>query len=247
LPTPHSGSCRLYERFCAAARPARLLFYAVARRLGYSMEREAIAASWAARAAPDPCPVLEGLYERVPGGRVVVYGPLAGPPGSDGLLMAPEGGVAPGYRYLVVAGDLDSAWDPYSLGLHAGILLIHVHGDNFLSLPGRVSPPPLHALVAFTSQAYCWWPLLGVGGFTDGDRLVVLSMVLGAGEIVLEGFRFDDPYCGHKRVCDGAVLEVKRAKLEASRWILSEAARAYGYVEEVVGEGIRFLRRRERL
>jgi len=243
LSTLPGGSCRLYERFCGEARPARLLFLDVAGRLGYSLEREAVAVSWAGRDAPDPCPVLERLYGVVPGGRVVVYGPLAGAPRGQGLVMAPEGGVAPGYRYGVVAGDLDSALDPYMLSLHADVLLIHVHGDNFLSLASRLTPRPLQGLVGFTSQAYCWWPILGVGGFTDGDRLAVLSMVLGAGEIVLEGFQFDKPYCGHKRVCDEPLLQAKRVKLEASRWLLSRAAAAYGYVEEPVGEGIRFIRR----
>jgi len=246
LSRPHGGSCSLYARFCAEARPARLLFYEVAGRLGYSMEREAVAASWAARAAPDPCPLLARLYEDVPGGKVVVYGPLAGPPRGEGLAAAPEGGVVPGHKYHIVAGDLDSALDPYMLSIHAGMLLIHVHGDNFLTLPARLSPPPPRTLVGYTSQAYCLWPVLGVGGFTDGDRLAVLSMVLGAGEIVLEGFRFDEPYCGHKRVCSESLLRAKRVKLEASRGLLARAAEAYGYVEEAFGEGIRFIRRQDR-
>jgi len=225
----------------------RLYWETIAGPLGHSPEREAMAASWAARLGGDPCGVLEYLFDRVPGRRVCVLGPLySGGVGPCDLRVAPEGVPELGLSYDVVAGDLDSAVDPYTLSYHARILLVHVHGDNYTRLASNLDPWPVHARVAFTSQAYCCWPVLGVGGFTDGDRLAVLSMILGAGEIIVAGFDFERPACGHKRACSPGGLEAKARKLQASRSLLYRAAEAYGYDTpddgDPVGAGIRFIR-----
>ena len=79
----------------------------------------------------------------------------------------------------------------------------------------------------YTSQRYCLWPVLGIGGFTDGDRLVTLAMALGFREIRLIGFDLDEPRCVGKSSCD---LMAKRVKLGVASSIIGYLARYYGYV-----------------
>lgn len=237
------GSCRLYSEFCRATRPAREAYKVAASRLGLSWEREAAAAHLASQlsmySGVDTCRVLGMLYRLIPGSRVCVLWPGASriPEGCD-VVAAPESLPVRGVRYDIVAGDLDSRWDPYVLSAHARLLLIHFHGDNYTRLPSRLSPWPSWSMLAFTSQAYCMWPVLGVGGFTDGDRLVVLAMALGAREVLVAPFEAGRVDCGHKLYCDP---RAKREKLMVGLEVLGRAASMYNYVAEARREELRFI------
>jgi hypothetical protein len=91
----------------------------------------------------------------------------------------------------IVVSDLDGRVEPQMEAWRRGsILVVHAHGDNRARLPlvrrrlGRVlgtcqSRPPRN--------------LVNLGGFTDGDRAVILALAAGAEQVVLEGFDFARP------------------------------------------------------
>jgi len=225
-----TGPCRLYSRMCADAAWARRLYGAlVEARLGLSRRRE-VEAAWEAAARGDPwatCRFLEWAYSRVPGSRVCVLGPAASgvPRGCDVVfgVQAPEV-----FPLDAVFTDLDSLWPPVEPEAAYRWVLVHVHGDNALwALAGA----PRGSV--YTNQAVCVPPVLGVGGFTDGDRPVVFALSLGAEEVALYGFP-GLPYCGHKAYC----WEGKGSKLALAREVIARAARARGYIVERLGETI---------
>ncbi len=233
--------CGIYYRLCKALEPARALYRGlVEESMGYSRRRELEAASMAAsRVGREPCRVLAALVESIEGARVCVLGPLAeDTPGGCETVVVVDSLAAMGISGDVVVGDFDSvarAW-PGSLG---SIILAHLHGDNVERL---LSESWIRGEgVVLTSQAFCVWPILGVGGFTDGDRAVVISLALGAREVEVHGFDFSRVACSWKTTC---FPELKRRKLSLASRIISKAAELYNYSIGVLNEVI-FLRRRD--
>lgn len=102
-----------------------------------------------------------------------------------------EKGIVP----TLVVTDLDGAPDDLVWASKAGAsMVVHAHGDNQeavrdlapLLLPrlfGTYQGPPAPGLA----------PLANLGGFTDGDRAVVLCEHLGARQASLVGFDYDAP------------------------------------------------------
>lgn len=102
-----------------------------------------------------------------------------------------ENGIVP----AVVVTDLDGAPDDLVWAARAGAaMVVHAHGDNAeavrdlapLLVPrlfGTYQGPPAPGLA----------PLANLGGFTDGDRAVVLCEHLGARQASLTGFDYDSP------------------------------------------------------
>jgi len=220
----------LYARLCRDTAWARRLYTRLVEPvLGLSRRRE-VEAAWLAAERGDPgtaCGFLAWAYSRVPGSRVCVLGPAAG--GAPGECDVVLGVQAPGaYPLDAVFTDLDSRWPPLEPEAAYRWVLVHVHGDN---VAWALAGAPRGSV--YTSQAVCVAPVLGVGGFTDGDRPVVFALALGAGEVILHGFP-RGPYCGHKWYCP----EGKRVKLRLAHRIIAEAARARGYIVEVRGETI---------
>jgi len=104
-----------------------------------------------------------------------VLGPAAeGAPGDCDVVFGVQ---APGaYPLDAVFTDLDSRWPPVEPEAAYRWVLVHVHGDN---VTWALAGAPRGSI--YTSQAVCAAPVLGVGGFTDGDRPVVFALALGAG------------------------------------------------------------------
>lgn len=233
------GYCRLYDAACRIFRPARELYFRlVEKSMGYNRSREAEAAESASRVGDYDavCNFLSWAFDRLARSRVCIIGPLY-----DGgryelescdVVMGVEQVYLSGVRCNVVSGDMDVT---YGLILEGGVLerfrIVHVHGDNYTRVVNEARRYGRD--VIFTSQAYCFWPVLGIGGFTDGDRLVLLAMGFKAREIRLFGFDFLAPRCIGKAYCD---RKSKSMKLELSKKLLVEYARIYGYniIEEVV-------------
>lgn len=141
-----------------------------------------------------------------------------------------ELGVVP---HLVVT-DLDG--EPAALkwaaqqGAH---MVVHAHGDNRDAL--RTLVPMLGPLVHGTHQVEPTpelAPLRNVGGFTDGDRAVVLCEDLGGRQGVLVGFDFDAPPSTYSHKWDPATKPEKlawaqriiedvhaRGQLHLRRWV----------------------------
>ena len=72
------------------------------------------------------------------------------------------------------------------------VVVAHAHGDNG-DLIAEWLPRYDAEHVLATTQAAPVGPVVNFGGFTDGDRAAFLADALGAAELVLVGWDFDDP------------------------------------------------------
>lgn len=134
----------------------------------------------------------------------------------------------------VVVTDLDG--DPDALvwaGAHGSRMVVHAHGDNQEAL--RALVPRLGPLVHGTHQVepgVDLEPLRNVGGFTDGDRAVMLCEELGGRAALLVGFDFDAPPSPYSHKWDPATKPAKlawakrivdgvhaRGRLQLRRWV----------------------------
>lgn len=128
--------------------------------------------------------------------------------GIKGKLIAADGSVSRmGTRPDIIVTDLDGCIEK-EIEANAGgsAAVIHAHGDNMNLLKRYV--PLFEGPVLPTVQCRPPDGLFNFGGFTDGDRAVVLAKCLGAEKIHLRGFDFSKPY-----VKAGRDSEIKRKKL----------------------------------
>jgi uncharacterized Rossmann fold enzyme len=108
------------------------------------------------------------------------------------------------------------------------LAVIHAHGDNIDAIREwvpRFSPP----IIGTTQNE----PIEGVynfGGFTDGDRSVLMAAHFKASRIILRGFDFDNPT--GKPIVD---MALKRKKLAYAKQIIEYVARTGGV--EIVQQG----------
>ena len=104
--------------------------------------------------------------------------------GATSVLL--KAGVVPG----IIVTDLDGCMDDILRANQMGsIVVVHAHGDNQDLL--REYMPQLRNVIG-TTQTRPPRGLYNFGGFTDGDRCVFFARYLGASEIKLIGFDFDD-------------------------------------------------------
>lgn len=90
----------------------------------------------------------------------------------------------------LVISDLDGPFPAILRANQMGsIMVVHAHGDNLEALQRYV--PQLERIIG-TVQCRPPAGLYNFGGFTDGDRAVFLAQELGAREIILKGFDFED-------------------------------------------------------
>ncbi len=241
--------CALYSEICSRAAALREAYREIVEPvMGHSRSMELWSALEAARLHRDPwrvCTLLGRLALNVWDARVCVLGPLTRrAPEKCGLAVAVEGLeiAEPGLARMsrVVVGDLDSS-EPHTLSrlCEDRVCFLHVHGDN-LERFKSVSELLIGNYVP-TSQAYCVWPVLGIGGYTDGDRAVLIPALLGARRIEVYGFDFSRPSRRHKawRTDDPGL---KRVKLGLARLMIEEGARRLGYAL-ARGEGVLILSR----
>ena len=114
--------------------------------------------------------------------------------------------------YVVVA---DSALDHYSgrvdmivsdldgpiqkiIDQEDSLKVIHAHGDNIQKL-GEVVPR-LKGTILGTTQSIPVRAVRNIGGFTDGDRSVIMASLLGAKRIFIHGFDYSNPVDGPRDV-----------------------------------------------
>jgi uncharacterized Rossmann fold enzyme len=115
-------------------------------------------------------------------------------PSKDGIFIAADGAAGvllnSGIVPRLVVTDLDG---PFATILQAdrmgSIIVVHAHGDNMDALKRCV--PKLRNVVG-TTQSVPLENIYNFGGFTDGDRCVFLARRLGAADIRLMGFDYDD-------------------------------------------------------
>jgi uncharacterized Rossmann fold enzyme len=90
----------------------------------------------------------------------------------------------------IIVTDLDGCMDDILRANEMGsMVIVHAHGDNQDLL--RKYVPRLENVIG-TTQSRPPHGLYNFGGFTDGDRCVFFARYLGASEIKLIGFDFDD-------------------------------------------------------
>ena len=122
--------------------------------------------------------------------------------------------------FLVVT-DLDGDVDTLLRCSNEGtIMAVHAHGDNMDKLSSIV--PKLNGPLIGSTQVEPVACLVNFGGFTDGDRAVLLCEHLGCRRIVLGGMDFGNEigeYSKPFRV-EGEQLSRKLKKLEIGRRIL---------------------------
>jgi 2-amino-4-hydroxy-6-hydroxymethyldihydropteridine diphosphokinase len=118
-------------------------------------------------------------FLHVPGSKIFIAAD-----GATSTLL--EAGVVP----EIIVTDLDGCMDDILRANEAGsIVVVHAHGDNQDLL--REYVPQLRNAIG-TTQSRPLPGLYNFGGFTDGDRAVFFARYLGASEIKLIGYDFDD-------------------------------------------------------
>jgi len=157
------------------------------------------------------------------------------PPRSHLALMAANGAVEgvmkTGCVPDIIVSDLDSPPELISEALEKGAVLIALaHGDNREVVARFV--PQLRGHVIGTTQREASPPLLNFGGFTDGDRGVMVARALGAKDIVLLGFDFGEPGPYSHHADEGR----KCRKLEWCRRILASVEGVVDFEEWMTGE-----------
>lgn len=141
-----------------------------------------------------------------------------------------ELGIVPRIVVTDLDGDADAlAW----AGAQGSRMVAHAHGDNRAAVADVV--PTLGPLVHGTHQVEPTpglEPLKNVGGFTDGDRAVLLCEHLGARAALLVGFETDQPPSRYSHSWDPATKPAKlawagrivaacqaRGRLALTRWV----------------------------
>jgi len=118
----------------------------------------------------------------------------------------------------LVVSDLDGEVEYLMEANRRGaVLMIHAHGDNMAAL--RLYVPRFTGLVVGTTQSRPFGVIRNFGGFTDGDRAVILAHHFAAIDVELIGFDFLVP-----KEKKGRDREVKLKKLSWARRLIESSA-----------------------
>ncbi len=114
----------------------------------------------------------------------------------------------------IIVTDLDGdVADQLSASAQGAVVVVLAHGDNVPALERYV--PWFTGPLTLTTQARPFDDVYNFGGFTDGDRAVMLARHFGAKRIRLSGFDFEKP-----RPKAGKDPEIKRRKLLEARRLI---------------------------
>lgn len=123
-------------------------------------------------------------------------------------------GIVPDIIVTDMDGEPDAEMKQNSEG---SLLILHFHGDN-MERAAAISKK-LKGRFIVTVQSEPGEGVFNFGGFSDGDRAVLLAEEFGVHEIVLAGFDFSQPF---ESGYDGSV---KLRKLDWARRIIAEAGK----------------------
>ncbi len=93
-------------------------------------------------------------------------------------------------RYDMIVSDLDGPIEKI-IDSKDCIKVIHAHGDNIEKL--RKYVPEMSGTVLGTTQSIPLQKVKNIGGFTDGDRSVIMGILMGAEKIYIYGFDYSKP------------------------------------------------------
>ncbi|MEM0130207.1 MAG: hypothetical protein QXW75_01940 [Thermoplasmatales archaeon] len=119
-----------------------------------------------------------------------VIGPANPPREVDGFVIVADSALN-SYRgrYDMIVTDLDG---PAHLILRGNFLkVVHAHGDNIDRIADLV--PGMEGSILGTTQSIPVGSVRNVGGFTDGDRSVIMAVLMGAERVKIYGFDFKNP------------------------------------------------------
>lgn len=212
---------------------------AIAAEFGYDPAADADAAALLRPLARDG---WDSLSARLAGQTctVVGCGPSLAGVGRDDLprpLVAADGATARlrelGVVPDAVVTDLDGDPDALAWAARAGaIMVVHAHGDNRAAL--RRAAPTLGPLLGTCqTDPAGLGPLRNVGGFTDGDRAVLLCEAMGAAGVSLIAFEPDAPPSAYSHAWDPATKPRKLAW--AARIVADAAARGFPVARQPAG------------
>ncbi len=174
---------------------------------------------------------LDTLRSLLVGQQVIVAGPALTDEEKEALpllsevVIAADSALRPLHdlhvRPGVVVTDLDGEEELLLEASEQGVVMVvHAHGDNMEAMMRLV--PLLAGPIVGTCQVMPPPPLVNYGGYTDGDRAVLLALAQSAIQVRLVGFDLDDPVRK-----EGKSVETKRKKLRWAREII-EGERAKG-------------------
>ncbi|MDX1534235.1 MAG: 6-hydroxymethylpterin diphosphokinase MptE-like protein [Thermoplasmata archaeon] len=190
---------------------------------GFDRGRDEEAARLLARLLPDPRAGVPELEDRVRDRVVTVLGNGPNLPGelqeATGVLLAADEATSvalqEGLLPDIIVTDLDGqVQDQLEAQREGALVVVHAHGDNVPALRRWV--PQLGPRSLGTTQGEPFEGMHNFGGFTDGDRAVLLADHVGAKEIRIAGFDFDRPNRKDART------DVKLRKLAWARRLLGE-------------------------
>lgn len=118
-------------------------------------------------------------------------------------------------RYDMLVSDLDGPMERI-LEDRKSIKVIHAHGDNLDKLRSYV--PNIRGIILGTTQSIPLKRVRNIGGFTDGDRSVIMGVILGAKKIFIYGFDFLNPMDEPK--------EIKKKKMLIGKEVIDKVKNA---------------------
>ena len=193
---------------------------------GYSRKEDERAARELAVLASDKSQCddfcLTGMFGRC---ATVVAGPARSGDSITGVLKGTTLSVGIGTALLLAEGsvpdlvvtDLDGdVGTDIEANAKGAVLVVHAHGDNIPAL--RHFVPSVTGRVVLTTQSTPFGPVRNFGGFTDGDRAVLMAVQFGARNIRLIGFDLS-----HPRPKAGTSPEIKARKLRWAGSLIDQA------------------------
>jgi uncharacterized Rossmann fold enzyme len=161
--------------------------------------------------------LIEGKETAVVGGAGHLERELDDNPSQD-VLFAADGttSVLTGRSLVpdVIVTDLDGTiQDQIEANRQGAVVAVHAHGDNIPQIERYV--PHFTGKIIGTVQCRPFGMLRNFGGFTDGDRAVIMAAHFGAKSIRLIGFDFDE--VGDKA---GSNKKTKKRKLKWAKQLI---------------------------
>jgi uncharacterized Rossmann fold enzyme len=152
--------------------------------------------------------ISQNLWGMLPSEEVVsVIGPSHPSSDPDGYVIVADSALKfYDGKYDMVVSDLDGPIETI-IEEKKSIKVIHAHGDNIEKL--RKYVPLLRGIVLGTTQSIPLQNVRNIGGFTDGDRSVIMATLLGARKIFVHGFDYSAPIDSPK---DEKLKKLKFAK-----------------------------------
>jgi uncharacterized Rossmann fold enzyme len=132
-----------------------------------------------------------------------------------------------GFIPHIIVSDLDGDLNAILFSVSKGsYIAVHVHGDNIeVFIDFIQSILRLSRRFVVTTQIEAIYPLFNFGGFTDGDRAVILALSFYPQTVVLAGMDFGDVVGKYSKPWmdrNSIAVPKKRIKLDFGRRIVSE-------------------------